>query len=172
MVTVKLIGHLGNQLFQIAACIGYARQHKLYYCIPTQTSNPSVWNFYEFEGLTYCKGSARTAYHYVEPAISYETRPYVIRHQDIPYHHNILLEGHFQSEKYFSHCKDEIIDLFGKGWTSLSDCVSIHIRRGDYLTLAGHLPPVTIGYLTRAIEYFKDKGFRKFMVFGDDPAWN
>lgn len=39
MVSVELIGGLGNQMFQIAACIAYAKKNNLKFHIPIKTQN-------------------------------------------------------------------------------------------------------------------------------------
>ena len=92
---------------------------------------------------------------------------------EIPYFNNVKLSGYFQSEKYFNHCKEEIIDYFTKDWNRTPiNKISIHVRRGDYCNIECH-PVVTIEYLNEAIQIFKDKGYtdKDFLVFTDDKTW-
>jgi len=99
---------------------------------------------------------------YKEPCFEY---------QEIPYMNNLYLSGYFQSEKYFSHCKSEIIDYFTKDWNREPiNKISIHVRRGDYCNIECH-PVVTMDYLNEAIKIFKDKGHNDFLVFTDDKQW-
>lgn len=168
MVTCKLIGQLGNQLFQIAATIGYAKKHNLEYCIPNQTLN-NTWASYRFDGVKYCdeiyKGTnVVTATTYREPSHSYTEIPL------IPANH-IVLEGYFQSEKYFSHCKEDVLNAFSWEYPGIENSVSIHVRRGDYLLYPTKHPTVTIDYLNQSIRYFTKLGYNRFMVFSDDMPW-
>jgi len=95
------------------------------------------------------------------------------RHEynEIPFYPNIVIDGYFQSEKYFKDYRNEIVELFSlkkhdlKGWTS------IHVRRGDYVQFYNSFPPVTEVYLRTAMKVAARNGFSKFMVFSDDIAW-
>lgn len=142
-------------MWQIACAIGLANKLNDYYCIPE--------NQY-FPHLQKCRCGVVTAYVYKEPSFEYN---------EIAINHSyILLSGWFQSEKYWSHCKDEVIKAFNitpvirEGW------VSIHVRRGDYLLKPDYHPVITNDYIKRAIEYFIFIGYTNFLVFGDDPDWN
>lgn len=101
---------------------------------------------------------------YKEPCFEY---------QEIPYMNNVYLLGYFQSDKYFSHCKEEVVDYFTKDWNREPiDKVSIHVRRGDYVNIECH-PVVTMEYLNEAIKIFTDKGYtdNDFIIFTDDKNW-
>jgi|TARA_Y100000310_G_scaffold169451_2_gene169510 predicted SnoaL-like aldol condensation-catalyzing enzyme len=92
---------------------------------------------------------------------------------EIPFKNNLCLSGYFQSDKYFNHCKEEIIEYFTEGWNREPiDKISIHVRRGDYVNIECH-PVVTMEYLNEAIQVFKNKGYtdNDFLVFTDDKAW-
>ncbi len=102
---------------------------------------------------------------------------------------NAYLDGWFQSYKYFHDYKDdiqkiftvqtpissqnkEILDRIEKEW---KDSVSIHIRRGDYLTLdtANKWHGVcSIGYYETTIQSMIEKiGHPVFFIFSDDIDW-
>jgi hypothetical protein len=99
---------------------------------------------------------------YKEPCFEY---------REIPYMENLCLSGYFQSEKYFSHCKEEIIKHFTKDWNREQiNKISIHVRRGDYCNIECH-PVVTLEYIKKAVKYFKDLGYNDFIVFTDDKQW-
>src|SRR5689334_23298797 len=139
MITCKLTGGLGNILYQIAACIAYAKKWNMPYAIPTVTTNPR-WKHYRFPGVHYEDVDTSGFFYYREPAINYSQRPYDITFQDIPYHENIILEGHFLSHKYFWDYKDEIFAAFGFKWQYIGNVAAIHVRRGDYLNMQEYLP--------------------------------
>jgi hypothetical protein len=82
---------------------------------------------------------------------------------------NIVLNGFWQSEKYFHEYKNEIIELFAFPYTMKEDVCSIHARFGDYLTVAGKHIMVDNDYLCDAIEFVNDvTGITRFKVFSDD----
>ncbi len=100
---------------------------------------------------------------------------------------NVLLEGYYVSYKYFDHCSDIIKKEFSfrnspdnynqemiKKITSV-DSVSIHVRRGDYVTnkvVAEKFGPCTLDYYKSAVAYVADKiKSPHFFVFSDDPEW-
>lgn len=89
---------------------------------------------------------------------------------------NLLLNGYFQSEKYFINNKDYIINLFKpteeiiETITSqiedIQNSISIHVRRGDYLNLPNYHPQQPIDYYKTAVNYF---GMEKnYIIFSDD----
>lgn len=161
MVTTKLIGRLGNQLFQMANTIAYAKRHSLPYWIPNQTIDPRVWKIY-YTNLPQ------------EPEQFYKYQLYrELGHDyhEIPYMKDVLFEGYWQSEKYFQDERQEILTCFSIPWKPLPGFVSVHVRRGDYLQYADKHPPVTIEYLTDAIMTFRQYGYKSFLVCSDDIKW-
>lgn len=47
--------------------------------------------------------------------------------------------------------------------------VSLHVRRGDYLTYVDHHPPVTKYYCEDALDYVGD--YDNLFIFSDDIKW-
>lgn len=162
MVTVKLMGRLGNQMFQIAACIGYAKKWNVDYCIPRQSADPKLWPVY-FTHLPACTTGHKNVIR------QKDTRYFM--YDDMHFATDVLLEGHFNSPKYFEHCTQDVRQAFNMPYEFKKGIVSIHIRRGDYLQLKDRFPPVSIGYITNAIEYFVALRFNTFLVFSDDVPW-
>lgn len=97
----------------------------------------------------------------------------------IEYKPEMAIEGYFQSYKYLDEelikskfriketirqeLREKHKELLGK-----PNC-SIHVRRGDYLTLPNHHPTITMSYIMKAVKLFpKDT---VFLVFSDDPEW-
>jgi hypothetical protein len=101
-------GEFGNQLFQIAAVVGYAHKHNIPYILPKWVSMMSGEHYAKYFENTFND----TLNHYMnfkgynEPDFHYTEIPFYGK--DV----NIDLFGYFQSEKYFENCKNEIISLF------------------------------------------------------------
>lgn len=161
MITCKLIGRLGNQAFQIATTIAYSLRHNMPYWIPKQTQAPAVWKPY-FTGFPEETDVLTPYIQYTEPSHAFT---------EIPYHEHVILNGYFQSDKYFNDYRKEIIYAFNFPYQPLKDFVGIHVRRGDYLQFSDKHPPVTLQYLRDAIMTFVHRGYKNFIVCSDDIIW-
>jgi hypothetical protein len=100
---------------------------------------------------------------------------------------NVYLEGYWQTEKYFKNIEDQIRKLYvfpkitDKSNLDMADIikpcnsVSLHIRRGDYLSgknahMHGNICTGT--YYDNAIKYIKERVDKPiFFVFTDDTEW-
>lgn len=161
MVTCKLIGRLGNQIFQIAATLCYAKKHSMPYWIPKRSMAEHIWPAF-FKHFPADPGRAIPYFEYKEPSHSYT---------EIPKFHNVRLEGFYQSEKYFYGYRDEILNAFQIPYKKLDGFVSIHARRGDYVQYADKHPPVTYEYISAAVKHFIELGYTSFVVCSDDIKW-
>lgn len=151
MVSSIYAGRLGNNLFQKAVAIGYAERNGIKYCIDEEPSPRHMW-----------------------------PRPIVIKenghaYEDIPFleewrQKHIILQGYWQSEKYFTHCREEVLKAFGYKWLHiLPHTCSIHLRRGDYTLYPDKHPVIAADYLDQAIKYIcEHTGVTHFLVFSDD----
>lgn len=177
VVSVRLMGGLGNMLFQIAT--GYAtsiRDGKSFICstndmsIPHKPYTEYVNNIFRkvlFSNLTVQHNIGEVGFHYSEiPKIVDEG----------------ILVGFFQSEKYFKNYRNDILKLFeidintrnfltekyGELINNNNTC-SIHVRRGDYLGLPEFHPVQDIEYYVNAVnEVGVDK---HYLIFSDDIIW-
>jgi hypothetical protein len=170
-------GRLGNQLFQVASTIGIAIKNnvrpvfKSWYCTYTK-KDMSVYFKDKLEYIEKINPSNR----YLERYFNYH---------EIRYLDNMSIKGYYQSEKYFSHCEEDIrfyfqpsdnlsykINEIYKNMVSENKkTCSIHIRRGDYVNNPFH-EVCDYGYYTRAIEKIDsllDIDF--FIIFSDDINW-
>lgn len=150
------LGRLGNQLFQIAVAVGYARKY----------------------GQEYAFTDWRYSQHFNVPINPEE---FVINHsinehdslsyEELPeYNHSmghVNFYGYFQSEKYFINAKQEILRLF-KSSNEKIDYGFIHIRRGDYLNLSEYHTNLPISYY---IEGMNELDFDKYVCVSDDIQW-
>lgn len=141
MVKSMLYGRLGNQLFQKAASIGYAARYGIEYDLSGR----------HLQGIRINEDG----HHY----------------QELPFYanSNIILNGYWQSQKYFSHCREEVLKVLAPITTKFKGTCSIHLRRGDYVNYPDKHPVITADYLDQAIAYIcNNTGISRFIVFSDD----
>ncbi len=97
---------------------------------------------------------------------------------------HVYYQGYFQTEKYFSDIKEEIIkdlqlknpinDTNKKMIELMTSCnsVSLHIRRGDYVELEDIHGLCNLDYYNNALKIIKEKVKNpKIFVFSDDLKW-
>lgn len=174
MVTFKNVGRMGNFLFQAATTMAYAWKHGLEFTVPSVTKDPK-WNPLYLQHLVNPKWDpTRPIYTIKEQKFSYSELPYGgMRFSD---KHNIVLDGYWQSEKYFKEYRKRIIEnmkLFDdvNPWDVEvvgQNVVSVHVRRTDYLTLTKKHPPVTKEWYEKAMGLFPS---HRFLFFSDDIDW-
>lgn len=167
MIGTRRFGRLGNELYQIAACIGMAEKHGVEFSACGVTNN-EVWNPVHFPHLVNPKWV-----HGVEDVLINEVWDMEQHYQEIPYMKEwddiqVCLNGYWQSFKYFDHCRDKVIKAFDVPYEFKDGWCSIHIRLGDYLQHPTKHPIVTIEYLLKAQQTMVERNVTKFMVFSDD----
>lgn len=169
------MGGLGNQLFQIAAVYSLAMSNndipvfnfdKCY--TPLQGNKTNKYKHSIFKHLTH-NDKFIAENHYQES--SYYFNP-------INYKPNLLLNGYFQSEKYFKLHKEDILNIFclddfkEKALNFLNKIpgnkTSVHIRRGDYIPYQNVMYILDMEYYRMAMSLFKDTSF---IIFSDDLEW-
>lgn len=152
-------------MFQVAAAIGYARRHGLEFSVPNTTTKP--------------KSNPIYLQHLVHPGWDDSTPQVVIQEHGFPYQDmewqeewrgqkNVVLDGYWQSEKYFKDYRDDVLKAFGFPWQMEPGVVAVHVRRGDYLKLPQKHPPVTEQWYRKAMSLFPGYIFR---FFSDDIRW-
>jgi len=175
-VTTKLVGGLGNFMFQIAATYGYALKNSYTPAITLQDTFPvhnpfHTYNTDIFEKVIPVHLPLESFQRYIEPTFNY---------QEIPnYETNLILDGYFQSEKYFTHCKEFIKDLFTppnkqqalelfEHYKDTPIC-SMHVRRGDYVEKQQYHPIQPLTYYYEAMKYMPSD--TKYLIFSNDIEW-
>lgn len=163
-VYVIVYGGLGNQLFMIATAIAYSKKYnKKLHCF--YKSVDARDNYCGLSTLMPSNGSYDFIYN--EPSFSYTEIPY--------FENNFLLNGYFQSSKYFN---KEIIDsvyipksnfysfpVIPEGKTP----VCIHVRRTDYLKCPDYHLIQPNNYYTAAIKLMRERVTNPyFLIFSDD----
>lgn len=190
MITSYLQGGLGNQLFQIAVAYSHAKKNSDTAVFdlnnshtPHQGENISKYRnniFREFNHMDNVYDMCNKAFS--QPGHSY---------CDIPYFNNQQLQGFYQSEKFFLNVKTELVDKLILGINNekekyenvqkfLSDlvfhyekpCVSIHVRRGDYLKFPTVHTLCSLDYYKTSLYFMKEKiGDFTPIFISDDKQW-
>lgn len=159
IVVPEFLGRLGNNLFQIAATIGYSKKYNVPWAVPPNYHHKAIYEY--FPKLPIYKGPNHL------PVYDTATDE-GFKYKEIPFYSNgVNIRGFWQSVKYFEHCQDEVRSVLRLKENPI-EYVGLHIRRGDYVNYSGSFPPITIKYLTEAIKVFTDKGYKDFMVVSDD----
>ena len=173
------MGRLANQMFQSASLKGIASHH----CYDCMISYPPA--FVE-DGIGNRLGSALCdSFVFKVKTGIYQASTLAERqfHFDQELFDkcpdNVVLQGYFQTEKYFKHIEEEIRKDFTFKDAILNPCkemiesvknpIALHVRRTDYVTNSANHPPCTLDYYKRALSYFETH--RNVIVFSDDPAW-
>lgn len=138
IVSVQLMGQMGNQMFEVAAAYAYALDHNLQLRIPDLVLRGSEEDIQANYEVIFSKVSAEPL-----PAANWVrfAQPHFSDYTPIPIADNICLSGLFQTERYFAHRRKEILDLFSleERWPSLvakfpslqsSNKIGIHMRMG------------------------------------------
>ena len=176
MITCRLQGGLGNQLFQIAATYALAIRNgdicgfDINSCHTPLQGNTA--NTYKDNIFTKIKdvGNLKFRVSYNEPHFGY---------QELPYADGLILNGYFQSDKYFNDFEEEIKNLFVlDNSNALNYLVSInnknlpitsvHIRRGDYLKNQEFHKPCSLEYYKESMKLIGDS---IFIIISDDIEW-
>lgn len=190
MIYCYLKGGLGNMMFQIFAtqCMALDRNTKcsfpnlhnlLSYLDIEKTFNPDFNHSQEYlEHLTFLRKLDITPPQKKLQVINY---PFEYSVLDLPTE-DFILDGFFQSEKYFAHHRNKILE-----WCKISKYIqniietkyhdilprkttSIHVRRGDYLRFSNHHTVQQLEYFNNSIEILKNDT-EIFVIFSDDIKW-
>ena len=178
MIVANIKGGLCNQLFQIATGYAHAKRCDTFFginydlqhnCI--QGKHPRAYKDTLYRDILATEDVPKDRYS--EPKFEYVP---------IPRKKDLLIDGYFQSEKYFADCKDEIRELFkfpdevkdkidSKFSKINKKKIGVHIRRGDYkiysMTHINH----SVDYYEKALRHFsleRTAGNCMFVMCTDD----
>jgi hypothetical protein len=190
MISVHLMGGLGNQLFQIATTLAYAIRNRITPMFPfsetltTGVERPTYWdsllkNMRKFTVAENSQYNNQTLFQlpkYHEPEFRYRLLP--------PQNHleNRMLVGYFQSYLYFDDVKQRILDIMGinhqraqikedyaelltySPTNKFPDIISVHFRMGDYKTKEDYHPILPYEYYDRAFQTFSPAFLEKMRI--------
>lgn len=213
MIIVKLMGGLGNQMFQYAAARAQALDRKTWvYLDPSFLYEDSKGQWtqreyalspfniqYKFERsgrVKFLRALNNNRFWRKLSGSKYWFLPYknfVEQSGDFDkqlknYPSNTYLQGYFQSEKYFLHHASQIRQDFSfidppsevnAEWLvriRQENSVSVHVRRGDYVSLASANAfhgTLSLDYYAKSAQLLRERlsGDLSFFVFSDDPEW-
>ena len=202
-VVVRLLGGLGNQMFQYAAARAVAHHSGAQVLLDLRAfesynlRKPELhrWRIEASEASNrdlrpYPAGALRLSGRfrrlgaltrcYFEPSLAFHG---VLFSRKAPLH----LNGYFQSEKYFSQIRPLLLKEFMPARpmsvenrriseeAAATNSVSMHMRRGDYLSDARNLAvhgACDAGYYKRAIDtLLSTTGNATYFLFSDDMDW-
>jgi len=177
VITFPLLGYwgrLGNQMFQYAALMGFAKKHDYEFGICFNHANVygGFANHKERLQLLDC---FELSCEDTKGGLHETTLEEVSVEHDLP--DNINLHGYYQSEKYFKHIENEIRQEFffkkeirEKAAAILPQdvCVSVHVRRGDYVNLSHIHTNLGAEYYKNSLDHFE--GYKPVFI-SDDIEW-
>jgi len=133
-VTARIYGQLGNNLFQVAVASALAWDNNAEPCFPDLSSTSVLYQrvFFRFNNTL------------PNNPIAFEWHERIPTYHTIPYQPNMLMIGYFQSEQYFAHYRDRLLELFAPHPEDLA------YMRKKYPQLFDH--PNTVGI---QIRYYK-----------------
>jgi hypothetical protein len=158
MISISLMGGLGNQLFQIFSIVAYAMEHheKLVFAEYKSdgTFRPPYWDTL----LKRLKDG-------VDSSLKTDTMTKVyeegFHYTPLPKKTNVMFIGYFQSYKYFDKQFEAIYkklnfkmeqELIKNKYLTLNETISLHFRIGDYTALQLHHNILKDDYYTDAIK--------------------
>lgn len=177
MLSAVMKGRLGNQLFQIATTYSLSLDiscdiifpKRVFGASPTSEEKNNYKNNI-LRNVDYTDDLSFVTSVWREPSFQYTK---------IPQKDNMILDGYFQSEKYFAHNSDKVKEYFSPTDEILEQIskyefdesgVAVHVRRGDYVKLSHvhtNLAEHT-SYYQDATRLFPDQ---QKIFFSDDIEW-
>jgi hypothetical protein len=160
MLSIQLMGGLGNQLFQIFTALSYSLKHNIKIILPKnkydEKKRPTYWNSFlkELNPIL------------VEQNIRFKIlKEKAFEYIEIPKITNIdfQLFGYFQSYKYFEEHYEKIYKLLKidekkdiikeKQYLDFENTISLHFRIGDYKSIQEHHPLMPNDYYIKSLKY-------------------
>ena len=177
-ISCKLMGGLGNQMFQAAHayCQGLKHNRPVFILshswTPLQGKGTENYTKNIFKNFQF--GTSHDGFkEMVEGPWEYS----LVK----PFDEQTVFTGYFQSSKNFLGYDNEVRELFSPTTDVIADffhkypqlndsnTVSIHIRRGDYLMNPHIHPSVGLSYIQKALDLVQD--YTTIFVFSEDKNW-
>jgi hypothetical protein len=167
MIYLNLKGGLGNQLFQIFACISYSLKIDQVFVFPNYDiigNRSTYWNNFlsHLKKYTISYNKLRFNYQIKEKNFHYENLPNI----ESNITSNFLFNGYFQSYKYFEQHYNLICNIINLNeqreniknkYNIQENTISLHFRIGDYVKYKDTHPILSISYYINAINYIKEQ---------------
>ena len=195
MIIVKIMGGLGNQMFQYAIAKSIAVRNKDNFKLDITFYSKQTLRKYELNLLDIDEVlvNKKSFFSKVTSKFRFLTKIYYMERKIAEYDSNVfnkknvILDGYWQNEKYFKDIRGKILQDFTPV-SSLSNkanyylnsiknsnSVSVHVRRADYIeninTNANH-GVCGLSYYKKAFKYLNNKTDNvTFFIFSDDISW-
>lgn len=197
MITTRLHGRLGNQMFQYAAAAGLAARLDVPVALDSREAIANgegvltrVFDLPVVEPSVLPPLKSRSPLRYAAWRAT-ERAPRFHRENGLGFNPSIAgfqdgsyLHGYWQSDRYFAHIADRIRQDFAfpplrdpknqamAARISQGMSISLHVRRGDYLTLNAHVL-CDQSYYEAALARITQNmdSAPTVFVFSDDPQW-
>jgi hypothetical protein len=178
-LTSHLMGGLGNQMFQISKSVAEGLKNNIPVFfrtsafIPMEGNQPTNYIENIFRNLNFDNSKIPT-FRINEQTWSYYETNHI-------YTEPTEFYGYYQSSKNFLNFRDEIQKLFlptEEFKVKLKnlypkifekDSVSIHVRRGDYLTISNILPVIDKSYIDKSLKEIGN--YSNVFIFSNDKEW-
>lgn len=179
MITVNLMGGLGNQLFQIFSTISLSLKYKIPFIFEYSEKltigihRPTYWNNFL---LSLKKFTTRNKLYYLiykEPSFNYHQID-LLNHLEHIKKNGLKLQGYFQSYKYFKDEYSSIIKLiklnetqkrikikYNNYFEKKENIISLHFRLGDYKDKQDYHPILNDEYYVNSLNYIMENSFNK-----------
>jgi hypothetical protein len=181
MISTKLQGGLGNQLFQWALGESLSVKNNTSLYLDTSFYNISIPNITkrnfqlsQFPNIGDLKFNTK----FPIDILTY-TDNFYFQNFQIEKNKNYYFEGYWQSEKYFKDIKSTILEklsptkeiefFFKENYLEKGINVSLHIRRGDYVNQPEKHPVLPMEYYQKALD--KLGNYDRLLIFSDDIEW-
>ena len=168
-ITINILGGLGNQLFQIFTLLSYCKDNNKIFYFQNKSTDCN-------RKKTYFNNLLPVLSNYLEDIPFFEkcyNENKCCLFNNIPnFYNNIILNGYFQSYKYFNSNKEYLLNLlqinnikkkyiFNYDYKNI---ISIHFRLGDYLNNQSNHPVLYIDYYINSLH--------KLIIDTNKDNWN
>jgi len=195
IVSVKLKGGLGNQLYQIATVIAYGWEHSISPVFkkirraPSRVDTRPVYWDTVFRKLSLIEHRPYNLFFYQEKEMGYHKISKPIEICNLANYSGILFNGYFSSEKFFDRFRDKLLPImfyidpsekkyltekYPEIYHGDKVTIALHIRRGDNITHPKKFDQPSLwnsDYYFKSIVYFREKfGLNniKIIIFSSD----
>lgn len=179
-VSCKLKAQLGNQLFEIATTLAYAWDYNALPYFPDLNNTFTIYkNTYNRDHIFFRLNATKPPGPYLN--ILRENKEFF--YEPIAFEEDLLLDGFFQSWRYFHHHRDRLLEVFAPSLKIIDDLekkyadllklpnsVALHVRTYQKLIHEiNFFPFLGFEYYDQAIKIFPED--YTFVIFSDRPKW-
>lgn len=184
VVTHRLMGGLGNQLFQIFTTISYALKYKRSFIFKYddlstgRSDRTTFWNTLFMPIMMYTQQKYPSEKYPLTDITHISEQSFDFHDLPVPNitDKNIALHGYFQSEQYFIEKYKDIYDLiridFQKNLLKkaypeydFQNLVSLHFRLGDYKKLPDVHPIMNYEYYQNSVQYIVNNSENRHFLY-------